>query len=66
MLLTKSWVDNTSNTMLITTSSTNYSFEDCTNTNMMVGGIAVIYKNIFKCKSLSFNLNFEYLSLVIH
>lgn len=49
MLLTESWVDNTSNTMLIKTSSTNYSFEDFTHTNMMVGGIAVIYKNIFKC-----------------
>lgn len=68
MLLTESWVDN-SNTELIKTSPNNYSFEDCTNSNMMVGGIAVIYiKNIFKCKPFSFNnyLNFEYLSLVIH
>lgn len=65
MLLTGTWLDYTGNTELIEASPSN-SFDDCTYTNRK-GGITVIYKNIFNCKSLSFDsYTFEYLSLVIN
>lgn len=44
VILTETWLDNTANTELAETSPSNYSNYDL---------VAVIYKNIFSCKSLS-------------